>query len=78
MLKKIFIFPIRVYQIAISPLIGGKGCCRFIPTCSSYTIDAIDEFGIFKGIFAGVMRILRCHPWSKGGYDPVKIKDKTK
>lgn len=72
MLKKIFIFPIRLYQIFISPVIGGNRSCRFTPTCSAYTIDAIKEFGIIKGIFLGFYRILRCNPWGGHGYDPVK------
>lgn len=71
MLKKIFIFPIRLYQIFISPVIGGNRACRFTPTCSAYTIDAINEFGVVKGIFFGAKRILRCNPWGGHGYDPV-------
>lgn len=71
MLKKIFILPIRFYQLFISPIIGGNKCCCFYPTCSNYAISAIKEKGVFKGILLGSMRILRCHPWSKGGYDPV-------
>lgn len=46
--------------------------CRFHPTCSEYTYEAIDRYGFFKGSFLGFKRILRCNPWSKGGYDPVK------
>ena len=69
MLKKIFIFPIRVYRTCISPLM--KPHCRFTPTCSQYTIEAIEKYGPVKGIYLGIKRILRCHPGNPGGYDPV-------
>lgn len=73
-MKKIFseilIFFIRVYQRVISPHLGKN--CRFYPTCSQYTIEAIRKYGPFKGFFLGMRRILRCHPFSKGGYDPLK------
>ncbi len=67
--KAIFILPIRFYQIAISPLIGPS--CRYDPTCSHYMIQAIKEWGVFKGIFLGTKRILSCHPWGGHGHDPV-------
>jgi putative membrane protein insertion efficiency factor len=63
------ILPIKLYQILISPLLGNN--CRFIPTCSNYTIEAINKFGIFKGINLGIKRIKKCHPWGESGYDPV-------
>ncbi len=69
--KKFFIFFVRLYQILISPLLGANKC-RFYPTCSSYMILAIQKKGIFKGMGLGIWRVLRCHPWSKGGYDDVK------
>ena len=59
---------IRVYQVTISPLLGPA--CRFEPTCSRYMIEALRKYGVFKGLFKGVMRICRCHPWHPGGYDP--------
>lgn len=69
MLRKIFILPIRFYQLSISPLLGSN--CRHTPTCSQYTIEAIQEWGVFKGIWLGMKRIARCHPWGTHGYDPV-------
>jgi putative membrane protein insertion efficiency factor len=72
--KKIFILPIRFYQIFISPIIGGYKSCRFTPTCSQYAIEAIEKLGIFKGSIAAIWRILRCNPWGGKGYDPVHCK----
>lgn len=68
-LEKIVIFPIRFYQYLISPLLGKN--CRHEPTCSNYMIGAIREWGILKGIWLGVIRISKCHPWGTIGYDPV-------
>jgi putative membrane protein insertion efficiency factor len=70
--KKIFILPIRLYQLTLSPLLGAS--CRHIPTCSQYTIEAIMEWGVLRGIWLGVKRISRCHPWGTHGYDPVPKK----
>ena len=67
--KKFFICIIRFYQVCISPLF--PPCCRFYPTCSNYALQAIEKYGPFKGIYLSIKRILRCHPFSKGGYDPV-------
>jgi len=64
-----FIFLVKVYQWIISPLIPQS--CRYTPTCSNYTIEAIKIWGPFKGIYLGTKRIGSCHPWSKGGFDPV-------
>ncbi|MGA0232314.1 MAG: membrane protein insertion efficiency factor YidD [Saprospiraceae bacterium] len=78
MLSKIFqniiIFPIRVYQKIISPLLGPT--CRYQPSCSHYMIGAIKEWGVLKGVFLGLKRIGRCHPWAGSGYDPVPKKNK--
>ncbi len=72
-LKKIVILPIKFYQFFISPLLGSNKCC-FYPTCSNYAILAIKEKGVIKGIALSILRILKCHPWSLGGYDPVTKK----
>lgn len=75
MLRKLFILPIRFYQMAISPLLG-QSKCRFQPTCSQYAVEAIEEWGILKGTWLGIKRIGRCHPFGKSGYDPVPKKKK--
>jgi putative membrane protein insertion efficiency factor len=64
-----FILLIKIYQYAISPLIGPK--CRFTPTCSNYSLHAFKKYGLFKGFWLTVKRISRCHPWGGSGYDPV-------
>lgn len=69
LLIKIAVLPVRFYQLAISPLTGPT--CRFTPTCSQYTIEAIREWGILKGWWMGMKRIASCHPWGKHGHDPV-------
>ena len=60
---------IRLYQIFISPLFPSS--CRYYPTCSAYAIEAITKYGPFKGFYLSAKRILRCHPFHEGGYDPV-------
>ncbi len=77
MLKKFMIGLVRGYQKAISPLL--PHVCRYQPTCSQYMIEAIQVYGVWKGLFLGIKRILRCHPWGGSGYDPVmpKTDDKT-
>jgi len=72
--KFIFILPIKFYQKAISPMLGPS--CRFQPTCSSYMIEAIEEWGVLKGLFLGLKRIFKCHPWGPSGSDPVPKKVK--
>ncbi|MFT7558396.1 MAG: putative membrane protein insertion efficiency factor [Flavobacteriales bacterium] len=71
-----FIGLIRLYQLVLSPLIGQR--CRFYPSCSHYSEEALKTHGLLKGIFLSVTRILRCHPWHEGGYDPVPNKQQTK
>ncbi|MBE6065654.1 membrane protein insertion efficiency factor YidD [Clostridium cochlearium] len=69
-MKVIFIKLIKLYRKYLSPL--KKPCCKYYPTCSQYAIDAISKYGALKGGFMSFKRILRCNPFSKGGYDPVK------
>lgn len=69
-MKKIIIRSIKFYRKYISPLKGPT--CRFYPTCSQYTLEAVEKYGALKGSLMGIKRILRCHPFNKGGYDPVK------
>jgi len=63
---------IKGYQWLVSPVLAGS--CRYYPTCSSYAIEAIEQHGPLKGTLLGLKRILRCHPWHDGGYDPVPNK----
>jgi hypothetical protein len=70
MIKKIFLALIRFYQRAISPYTPRS--CRFYPTCSQYTFEAIQEYGALKGSWLGLKRLLKCHPFHPGGYDPVQ------
>ncbi|KTD01203.1 putative membrane protein insertion efficiency factor [Legionella geestiana] len=67
--RQIICLPIRFYQYLVSPCIGDV--CRFYPSCSSYAVEAITVHGAFRGVWLSVKRLLRCHPWSMGGFDPV-------
>ncbi len=71
--KAICLGLIKFYQLTISPLLGAQ--CRYTPSCSHYTAEAIQEWGVFKGIWFGMKRIARCHPWGSSGYDPVPKKE---
>jgi putative membrane protein insertion efficiency factor len=71
-MKRLLIGLIQGYKLLISPLL--PPACRFQPTCSTYAIEAIERFGIFRGGWLAVRRILRCHPFHPGGYDPVPSK----
>ena len=59
---------VLLYRVTLGPLMGGQ--CRYQPTCSQYAIDAVNKYGALRGSWRGLKRILRCHPWSGGGYDP--------
>lgn len=69
-MKKFLIYLIEKYQKYISPMLGAN--CKYYPTCSEYTKQAIEKYGALKGSFYGVKRIVKCNPFSKGGYDPLK------
>jgi putative membrane protein insertion efficiency factor len=71
LIKKPLILLIRFYQIFISPL-KGRPTCRFYPTCSQYAIESITKYGCIKGSYLALKRLLKCHPFHPGGYDPVK------
>jgi hypothetical protein len=67
--RRILIGIIRAYQYLLSPWWGNH--CRFTPTCSHYAVEALERHGALAGLWLAIKRILRCHPWSAGGYDPV-------
>jgi uncharacterized protein len=71
-MKGVILLFILFYQKVISPI--KPKTCRYYPTCSQYTYQAIERFGLIKGFYYGMKRILRCHPFSKGGYDPIPEK----
>lgn len=73
MLKWLVKLPVKIYQYTLSPLLGPSKC-RYQPTCSHYMLEAIDEWGIIKGVWLGLKRIASCHPWGGSGYDPVPKK----
>jgi putative membrane protein insertion efficiency factor len=68
-MRRLILIAIRIYQWTLSPLLGGS--CRFHPTCSCYTAEAVERFGAWQGSWLGLKRIARCHAWNPGGYDPV-------
>ena len=72
-MKKIFLFFLEKYKKYISPVLEHYGIkCKYYPTCSVYAMQAINKYGALKGSFLSIKRILKCNPFSKGGYDPVK------
>jgi putative membrane protein insertion efficiency factor len=70
MVRQLIIFLLRLYRKFISPL-KGRPTCIYTPTCSLYAIQALEKYGIVKGTYLAIRRVLRCHPYAKGGYDPV-------
>jgi hypothetical protein len=68
-MRRLVLNGIRLYQRAISPILLPS--CRFVPSCSSYTHEAIEKYGVLKGAWIGFRRLLRCHPFAHGGYDPL-------
>ncbi|WP_456418415.1 membrane protein insertion efficiency factor YidD [Thiolapillus sp.] len=75
-MKRLLIALVRGYQLLISPFLGQN--CRYFPSCSAYTIEAMEKHGPLKGIWMGMKRVGRCHPFHEGGYDPVPDPDKKK
>jgi putative membrane protein insertion efficiency factor len=69
LMRGLVVLPVRLYQYCISPLL--PAACRFYPSCSNYVLQAILRHGIVCGVWFGLCRLARCHPWSPGGYDPV-------
>jgi putative membrane protein insertion efficiency factor len=69
-MKEFLVFLIKLYRKYISPL--KHPCCRFYPSCSQYALEALEKYGVLKGGFMAIKRILRCNPFNPGGYDPVK------
>ena len=67
---------IQIYKFLISPLLGDT--CRYFPSCSDYSVESLKNFGFVKGSFLSLKRVLSCHPWGSGGFDPVKKKIKVK
>jgi putative membrane protein insertion efficiency factor len=67
--KRLVIAPIRLYQLLISPALGGR--CKYYPSCSEYAAQAIERFGILRGLVLAGWRLLRCNPWGHGGFDPI-------
>ncbi len=72
-MQKSLVLALRVYRYLISPMLGMH--CRYYPSCSAYVIDAIETHGTVRGLYLGIKRIGRCHPWHEGGVDPVPGSD---
>ena len=70
LVRKLFIGLIQIYRKFLSPMLPPT--CRYEPSCSLYTVQAIEKYGALKGLFMGILRVLRCHPFARGGFDPVR------
>ncbi len=68
--RRLATLPIRAYQVLLSPMIGDR--CKYYPSCSEYAAQAINRYGILRGLVLAGWRLLRCNPWSRGGFDPVE------
>jgi len=66
----LFIGLIEIYRRFLSPMLPPT--CRYEPSCSLYTVQAIEKYGVLKGLFMGILRVLRCHPFARGGFDPLR------
>ncbi len=69
LVRRVFILPVRLYQRIISPIL--PPACRYTPTCSEYTVQAVERYGVVVGSLKGMRRLLRCHPWGGSGHDPL-------
>ncbi|MEK7172836.1 MAG: membrane protein insertion efficiency factor YidD [Patescibacteria group bacterium] len=80
-LNKFPIFLIKIYQLTLSPDHGFlniffiRSRCRFYPSCSDYALESVRQYGLLKGVMVSCSRIIRCNPWSGGGYDPITVKE---
>jgi hypothetical protein len=68
--RRLAVLPIRAYQLLLSPMLGPR--CKYYPSCSDYAVQSIQRFGILRGLVLAGWRLLRCNPWSRGGFDPVE------
>ena len=69
-MRKLFIGLIQIYRRFLSPMLPPT--CRYEPSCSLYTVQAIEKYGVLRGLFMGILRVLRCHPFARGGFDPLR------
>ena len=69
--KQLCLLGLKGFMVVIRPILGPRGVCRFTPTCSEYARQAITKYGALKGMYLTLVRLLKCHPFHKGGYDPV-------